>query len=72
VRSIREGKHAGLQHLAAEVAALTQQYNAAVLADKESLGSHWPLNQVKLLDWPAEVDAMLAAMGSGVEDAGAA
>ncbi|KAI3425216.1 hypothetical protein D9Q98_008984 [Chlorella vulgaris] len=72
VRSIREGKHAGLQHLAAEVAALTQQYNAAVLADKESLGSHWPLNQVKLLDWPAEVDAVLAAMGSGVEDAGAA
>ncbi|KAL4857005.1 Choline-phosphate cytidylyltransferase 2 [Chlorella vulgaris] len=72
VRSIREGKHAGLQHLAAEVAALTQQYNAAVLADKESLGSHWPLNQVKHLDWPAEVDAVLAAIGGGVEDAGAA
>jgi hypothetical protein len=62
VAGILAGQHPGLQHSADEVAKLIRLYNSAVLADKENLGSHWPLNQSKPLDWEKEVADALAAL----------
>lgn len=62
LESIRAGQHPVLRHAAEEVGRLIKQYNNAVLADKEALGSHWPLDRSKPLDWEAEVDAALAAI----------
>ncbi|KAL4435429.1 hypothetical protein ABPG77_006191 [Micractinium sp. CCAP 211/92] len=62
VAAVREGQHPGLAHAAEHVRQLIGQYNSAVLADKEAFGAFWPLNPAKQLDWPAEVDAALAAV----------
>lgn len=62
VEAIREGRHPCLQHAADEVAKLVRLYNSAVLADKETLGSHWPLNQSKQLEWEEEVASALAEL----------
>ena len=63
VAGIRAGHHPALRHAAEEAGRLVQQYNSAVLADKETFGGSWPLHQMRQLDWGAEVDAALAAVG---------
>lgn len=65
VESIRAGQHPALQHAVAELAKLTRAHNSAVLSDKETFGSFWPLEHLKQLDWEAEVDAALVRVRNG-------
>jgi hypothetical protein len=63
VAAIRASQHPALCHAVEEAGRLIQQYNSAVLADKETFGGSWPLHQMRRLDWGAEVDAALVALG---------
>ena len=66
VASIRAGRHPALAAAAAELGALVRRYNSAVLADKEALGAHWPLDTMRpQLDWTAEADTALAELTGG-------
>ena len=70
VAAIRAGQHPALRHAAEEAGRLIQQYNSAVLADKETFGGSWPLHQMRQLDWRAEVDDALAALGDDGKERG--
>ncbi|KAG2425273.1 hypothetical protein HXX76_013855 [Chlamydomonas incerta] len=65
----------GLAHRFEEVCQLRAQYNGAVLADKETYGAGWPLEQLRRLEYgrgvAAAAEAALMAPAAAAADRGA-